>query len=167
METKIIVGLLALTILLSTASAAPFTVSTTVNGVDPSSSIATVTAGEPAQITVNVVKSSPDVTITGVQFSSSPSAMAGILEAFVDKRVEFPKELDNMNDANSYELPGFLPSGEYDITATISYSGSYQGTMDYNAKIQVENEGILNFFLGLIMKVMPKFIMKPIAGLAA
>lgn len=167
METKLLIGLLALTILLNTASAAPFTVSATVNGVDPSSTIATVKAGDPAQITVNVVKSEKDVTITGVQFTSSPSAMAGILEAFMDKRVSFPKQLDNMNDANSYELPGFLPSGEYDITATISYSGSTQGTMDYNAKIQVENEGILNFFLGLIMKVMPKALMKPIAGLAA
>ena len=167
MKTKILLAVLALTIILNTASAAPFTVSVTVNGVDPSTQTAVVKAGEAAQINVNVVTNAPDVTITGVEFTSSPSAMAGILEAFMDKRVEFPKILDNMNDANSYELPGFIPAGEYDITAKISYSGSYQGSSDYNAKIQVENEGILSFLLGLIMKVIPKGLMKPIAGLVA
>jgi hypothetical protein len=164
MKTGILLGIFALTLLLNTASAAPFTVSSTVNGVDPSTSTAVVNAGDAAQITVNVATSAPDVTITGVEFTSSPSAMGGILEAFMEKRVEFPKKLESMNDENSYELPGFVPAGEYDITAKISYTGSFQGTIDYNAKIQVQNEGILSMILGIVMKVMPKFIVKPIAS---
>ncbi|MFH1055826.1 MAG: hypothetical protein V1744_07030 [Candidatus Altiarchaeota archaeon] len=165
MEVRLLLGFLMITLLLNSASAAPFSVNVQVNGVDPSKEMAVVSAGEPVQVSVEVNVDSQDVVVSGVEFTSDPSAMAGILEAFLESRVDFPKTLESTEDTNSYDLPGFIPAGEYDITAKVHYSGSQTGVYTYRGNVQVENEGILSMLLGLIVKVTPKFIMKPLAGL--
>jgi hypothetical protein len=164
--TRLVHQVIIVYLLIGLTNAVPFTVTASVNGVDPSASTAVITAGETAQINVQITPTDDDVTITQVEFISEPTAMAGILEAFLEKRVEFPKKLDPVNDINAYEIPGILPAGEYVISAKVHYTGSYKGTYDYPARVKVENEGVLSFILGLLIKIMPKAISKPLVGLA-
>jgi hypothetical protein len=164
MVNRAVMGLLLFAMLIGTVSAAPFSVKTSVNGVDPSKETAVVKAGGTAQISVDVNTNANDVMIDSVEFESSPSAMAGILEAFMEKRTQFPKALEPIHDTNAYEIPGLLPAGDYEITALIHYSGPQSGTAKYTANVKVENEGLLSMILGLLAKILPKFIVKPITG---
>jgi len=165
MRKTALFALVALAMLSATASAVPFTVDVRVNGVDPSKDVAVLKAGEAADVSIVVKATAPDVTIDGVEFTSSPSAMAGIVEAFMEKRTSFPYKLEEIDDANAYELPGFLPGGDYNVVAKVRYSGSYKGTTEYNARVRVENEGILSLILGLLLKVIPKAVAKPVFSL--
>ena len=165
MDRRMLLGLLLVALALNTASAAPFTVKVLVNGVDPSAETAVVSAGEAADVSLDVSVTSPNVEISSIEFTSSPLAFGGVLEAFVEKRVEFPKTLEPFNDVNSYELPGIVPGGDYSITAKVHYTGDRQGVWQYDANLRVENEGILSMILSLLLKVLPKSIVKPIAGL--
>jgi len=165
MNRRVAIGLLLAAMLAGTACAAPFSIKVSVNGVDPSKETAVLRAGEAADVSIDVGVESGDIMVDSVEFNSDPSAIGGVLEAFMEKRVEFPKKLDPVSDDNAYELPGLVPAGDYKVTALIHYSGGQTGTGRYNANIRVENEGILSMILGLIVKIMPKFIVKPIAGL--
>jgi hypothetical protein len=164
MDNRILLGLLVLAVFAGSVSAAPFTIKASVNGVDPSADTAVVKAGEAATVSVQVDMTSPNVEVTQVEFESTPSAMGGILEAFLESRVEFPYKLKNIDDTNSYELPGLVPAGDYDITAKVHYTGDRQGVYEYKAKLKVENEGLLSMILGLLSKILPKSIIKPLAG---
>ena len=164
MEKRLLLVLLVLTTFTCSVSAAPFTVKASVNGVDPSTGAPVVKAGEAADVSIIVTVDSSNVEITRVEFDSTPSAMGGILEAFLESRVDFPYKLKNIDDTNLYELPGLVPAGEYDITAKAHYTGGRQGILEYKAKLKVENEGLLSMILGLIVKILPKSIVKPIVG---
>lgn len=155
---------LSFCILLSAASvsAAPFSVKALVNGVDPSSSVAVVRAGEPVQVSVDVSVTGGNVMITGAEFNSEPSVLGAVAEAYFEKRVELPHELTSDHYSEYYDLPGFMPSGDYSIKASLFYSG---GVYDYSARISVENEGALSTVLGLLLKILPKALVKPLVSL--
>jgi hypothetical protein len=100
--------------------------------------------------------------ITQMEFDSDPSALAGIMEAYTEKRANLPAALDSINDNSYYDVPEYLPAGDYSITAKIHYSGG--GLYTYNAKIRVEG-GTLSSILGILMGILPKWIVKPVVGL--
>jgi hypothetical protein len=164
MDNRLLWVLFVLAVFAGSASAAPFTIKASVNGVDPSQDTAVVKAGEAATVSVQVDMTSSNVEVTRVEFESTPSAMGGILEAFMESRVDFPYEMKDFDDTNSYEVPGLVPAGDYDITAKVHYTGDRQGIYEYTAKLKVENEGLLSMILGLLTKILPKSIIKPLAG---
>jgi len=164
MVGRIVLALFVVAALSMTASAAPFTVKASVNGADPASTTAVVKAGEAADVSVTIPAPSGNVEITGVEVDSEPAAIGAIVEAYIESRSSFPSKLEAMNDRGSYDLPGFVPAGDYSIKTKIRYGGDRIGTSEYNARIRVENEGILSMILGLLMKFIPKFVVKPIAG---
>lgn len=164
MDRRIVLALLLVAALSAAASAAPFALKASVNGADPASTAAVVRAGEAADVQLTVTVSPGSYEVTGVEVDSEPAALGAIVEAYVESRSSFPSELKPMNDRGSYDLPGFMPAGLYTVKAKIHYGGDRTGTSEYNARVRVENEGILSMILGLVMKFMPKFIVKPIAG---
>ncbi|MFH0861995.1 MAG: hypothetical protein V1875_03095 [Candidatus Altiarchaeota archaeon] len=164
MDRRAVFGFFFILVLAGTACAAPFSVKVSVNGVDPAKKTAVVTAGEAADVSVRIDAESDDIVVDSVEINSVPSALGGILEAYIENSVEFPKELETTDNTNSYEVPGLVPAGDYQITALIHYSGGQSGTARYAANVRVENDGILSMILGLIMKILPKAIVKPIFG---
>ncbi len=164
MDWRIVLALFLVAALSTAASAAPFTVAASVNGADPASTTAVVEAGEAADVQLTVTVSPGSYEVTGVEVDSEPAAFGAIVEAYIESRSSFPSKIKPMNDRASYDLPGFMPAGVYTITAKIHYGGDKAGTSEYDARVRVENEGILSMILGLVMKFMPKFIVKPIAG---
>jgi hypothetical protein len=150
-------------LMMNNVSSTPFVIKAVVNGVDPSAQTAVLRAGDEAEVSIDVAVSQPNVLVYSVEFFSIPSSMAGVLEAFLEKRVTFPRKLESFRDTGYYLLPSFLPNGFYGIIARIHYGGVQQGIFNYKARIKIENRGLLSYTLGILMKFLPKTVVKMVA----
>lgn len=158
-------SVLLLVLLAASASAAPLDVSTTVNGVDPTVSAASVTPGEAAEVRIHVNTTSEYVYVVNVVFKSEPEVLGTVLNDFVKENTELPRRLWNTEYVDFYELPGVLPAGEYDVQADVYYSGDETGSVTYEGTINVESTGIISGVLGFLVHTLPGFISEPLAGL--
>jgi len=155
-------GLLALAWVAGCVSAAPFTAHATVNGVDPTVDVAVVSPGEKAEVRIRVDVESDDVVVTGIEFASSPGVMGEILNDFVDGEVELPERLQSGEHVESYDLPGVMPAGEYNLVARVRYTGDGGGVEEYECMVRVESTGFVSMVLGLLVRVLPGFMSKPV-----
>jgi hypothetical protein len=148
--------------LIGCASAAPFTASVKVNGVDPTADVTTVTPGAKANVQVSVDVESEGIIVEDIRFSSSPAAMGQLLNDFVGDEARLPRRLKDIVHTESYDLPGVMPAGQYNLAAKVTYTGSQSGVVEYNGRIRVESTGFVSTLLGLVVKVLPGAISKPL-----
>jgi hypothetical protein len=160
MKSKTMLATALFTVLMLNVSAeGPLKITGQVNGVDPTTTIATVNPGETAYVRLYVEAPSEGGVVTNVVFASYPGALAGVLNNLVEKRGKLPYQLRQETRVENVDVPGFTPAGLYDVTGRVYYTHGFRSYSNtYKFKINVKSGGVISSILGVVVRFAPDIV---------